>query len=130
MMKMISIQVDSRLLKRVVKADIYSSRELDATKEADLLLINDGQDLAAMEFENILQKSHLPKDQFYALVFMQEKTEGRSMAFQEYRIIWVAVQRQMLMQVLFFRSYCLMFIRKQGIAIFQSNISADFHWVD
>jgi enterochelin esterase family protein len=56
MMKMISIQVDSRLLKRVVKADIYSKGDIDATQQADLLLINDGQDLAAMAFQNILQK--------------------------------------------------------------------------
>jgi hypothetical protein len=126
MMKMISIQVDSRLLKRVVKADIYSKGDIDATQQADLLLINDGQDLAAIFFK----KGHLPKDHFSALVFMPVKTEGRNMVYQEYQIIWVAAQRQMLMPVLFFRSYCLMFIRKQGITIFQSNISADFHWVD
>lgn len=56
MMKMISIQLNSRLLKRIVKADIYSKGDIDATQQADLLLINDGQDLAVMDFESILQQ--------------------------------------------------------------------------
>jgi enterochelin esterase family protein len=56
MLKTISIQVDSKFLKRVVTADLYSSAGLDPSLPVDLLLINDGQDLTAMDFETILQK--------------------------------------------------------------------------
>ena len=49
----VSIQIDSRHLKRKVRVDIYAHHSNTGDKSAELLLINDGQDLASMGFENM-----------------------------------------------------------------------------
>ena len=50
------IEMDSESLQRLVRTDIYTIN-LDAeTKQVDLLLINDGQDLVTMNFGSILQQ--------------------------------------------------------------------------
>jgi enterochelin esterase-like enzyme len=52
-----NIELQSRYLKRTVKIDLYNT---DAGSEnCSLLLINDGQDLVTMGFENILRRHKL-----------------------------------------------------------------------
>ena len=46
--------VQSLLLNRVVKVDCYFPRSVDSLSDMSLLLINDGQDLETMHFEEIL----------------------------------------------------------------------------
>lgn len=48
----------SAYLKRDVKVDCYLPTNVDDPAEMSLLLINDGQDLVSMRFENILEKLH------------------------------------------------------------------------
>ncbi len=49
-----SIQVTSNFLRRSVKVDIYGSLPLNDHHQYDLLLINDGQELAKMSLDSIL----------------------------------------------------------------------------
>jgi enterochelin esterase-like enzyme len=51
-----TIEMDSEPLERVVRTDIYTVNITDQTKQIDLLLINDGQDLVTMNFASILQQ--------------------------------------------------------------------------
>ncbi|MBA2250322.1 MAG: esterase, partial [Chitinophagaceae bacterium] len=46
--------LDSLLLSREIKVDVYLPVNIADPDELSLLLINDGQDLVTMEFENIL----------------------------------------------------------------------------
>jgi enterochelin esterase-like enzyme len=48
--------INSHFLKREVIVDFYFSAEKYNLKEYELLLINDGQDLISMDFENILKE--------------------------------------------------------------------------
>lgn len=48
-------EIKSVWLKRTVKVDCYLPVTLSESAEMSLLLINDGQDLVAMQFENILE---------------------------------------------------------------------------
>lgn len=52
-----NIEVQSRYLKRTVKIDLYHSDA--AADHCSLLLVNDGQDLVKMGFENILRRLKL-----------------------------------------------------------------------
>jgi enterochelin esterase-like enzyme len=59
MLKPIPVYIDSVFLKRTVRADVYTNSHGDP-KSASLLLINDGQDLVTMNFEDMLQKMVYP----------------------------------------------------------------------
>ncbi|MEY2647455.1 MAG: hypothetical protein RL282_168 [Bacteroidota bacterium] len=59
MLKPIPVYIDSVFLKRTVRADVYTN-SLGDPKSASLLLINDGQDLVTMNFEDMLQKMVYP----------------------------------------------------------------------
>ena len=48
--------LDSTFLKREVIVDLYFPSEKNDLNECELLLINDGQDLVSMDFENILKE--------------------------------------------------------------------------
>lgn len=48
--------ITSEFLERDVKVDFYSPQGLSYNEEPSLLLINDGQDLVTMQFENILSE--------------------------------------------------------------------------
>src|SRR6476661_2861700 len=51
-----TIEMASEPLERIVRADIYSINVGSESREIDLLLINDGQDLVTMNFASILQE--------------------------------------------------------------------------
>jgi len=51
-----TIEMDSEPLERVVRTDIYTINIGSQTKQVDLLLINDGQDLVTINFASILQE--------------------------------------------------------------------------
>ena len=55
MLKPLSVEIGSQILKRKVRADFYE-HALGDRNNTMLLLINDGQDLLTMNFEDILQK--------------------------------------------------------------------------
>lgn len=49
------IEINSRFLKRQIKVDIYGLHVIASNQYANLLLINDGQDLLTMQFSSILK---------------------------------------------------------------------------
>src|SRR5690242_16505755 len=51
-----NISVESNWLKRTVKIELYVSSSLINPAQAQLLLINDGQNLEEMGFESVLQQ--------------------------------------------------------------------------
>lgn len=50
-----TVTIDSLFLKRKVIVDFYFPKDKSAIQNCELLLINDGQDLVKMQFENILE---------------------------------------------------------------------------
>ena len=55
-----NISVESKWLKRAVKIELYISSALTNPAEAELLLINDGQNMEEMGFESLLQQFSPP----------------------------------------------------------------------
>ena len=53
-----TIEMDSERLERVVRTDIYTINITPDTRQIDLLLINDGQDLVSMNFAAILRQAN------------------------------------------------------------------------
>jgi enterochelin esterase-like enzyme len=55
------IEIESEYLKRIVRLDVYRTDE-SPSQPHTMLLVNDGQDLATMEFETMLDTSRKSKD--------------------------------------------------------------------
>ncbi|WP_231490650.1 esterase family protein [Pedobacter sp. Leaf170] len=54
-------KIPSAYLKREVEIDIYAPEGILGNEKIELLLLNDGQDVAKMDFAQILQNAHLNK---------------------------------------------------------------------
>lgn len=80
----LSIEIDSLHLKRKVRIDVYRHSSLPDTRTAELLLINDGQDLAAMDFENLFSHA-APKDRNWVCAGIHAGEDRK----QEYGVIGV-----------------------------------------
>ncbi|MCZ4242975.1 alpha/beta hydrolase [Pedobacter punctiformis] len=57
----VSYKVPSAYLKREVEIDIYVPEGILGNEKIELLLLNDGQDVAKMDFTTILEEAHLQK---------------------------------------------------------------------
>ncbi|UKT63327.1 alpha/beta hydrolase [Pedobacter mucosus] len=57
----IKLQIPSVFLKRDVDIDIYLPEGILGNEKIELLLLNDGQDVAKMDFEQVLKTSHQNK---------------------------------------------------------------------
>jgi enterochelin esterase-like enzyme len=60
--------IQSELLEREVKVDFYLPRNVPDPSQMSLLLINDGQDMVKLQFENILEELYTAEDAIQPLL--------------------------------------------------------------
>jgi len=76
-----NLKVPSAYLKREVEIDIYAPEGLLGNEKIELLLLNDGQDVAKMNFSKILEEAHHNKRNHRLIVVAIKASEERLMEY-------------------------------------------------
>jgi len=76
-----SLKLPSAYLKRDVEIDIYAPEGILGNEKIELLLLNDGQDVAKMDFAKILQNAHLTKRNHRLIVVAIKASDDRLLEY-------------------------------------------------
>ncbi len=76
-----NFKISSNYLKREVEIDIYTPEGILGNEKIELLLINDGQDVAKMDFSQILEDAHHAKRNHRLIVVAIRASEDRLMEY-------------------------------------------------
>lgn len=76
-----SFKIPSAYLKREVEIDIYTPEGILGNEKIELLLLNDGQDVAKMDFSRILEDAHHAKRNHRLIVVAIKASEDRLMEY-------------------------------------------------
>lgn len=77
----VSFKLTSAYLKREVEIDIYLPEGILGNEKIELLLLNDGQDVAKMNFEQILEDAHINKRNSRLIVVALKASADRIMEY-------------------------------------------------
>ncbi|WP_316801143.1 alpha/beta hydrolase [Pedobacter frigidisoli] len=76
-----NLRIPSAYLKHEVEIDIYAPEGILGNEKIELLLLNDGQDVAMMDFPKILQAAHQHKRNHRLVVVAIKASEDRLMEY-------------------------------------------------
>ncbi|WP_293787568.1 alpha/beta hydrolase-fold protein [uncultured Pedobacter sp.] len=76
-----NFKISSNYLKREVEIDIYTPEGILGNEKIELLLLNDGQDVARMNFSQILEAAHHAKRNHRLIVVAIKSSEDRLMEY-------------------------------------------------
>lgn len=76
-----NFKISSNYLKREVEIDIYTPEGILGNEKIELLLLNDGQDVAKMDFSRILEDAHHAKRNHRLIVVAIKASEDRLMEY-------------------------------------------------
>ncbi|MEH3112111.1 alpha/beta hydrolase [Pedobacter terrae] len=76
-----NFKISSNYLKREVEIDIYTPEGILGNEKIELLLLNDGQDVAKMDFSSILENAHHAKRNHRLIVVAIKASEDRLMEY-------------------------------------------------
>ncbi|RZK65388.1 MAG: esterase family protein [Pedobacter sp.] len=76
-----NFKIPSAYLKREVEIDIYAPEGILGNEKIELLLLNDGQDVAKMDFKKILENAHHNKRNHRLIVVAINASEDRLMEY-------------------------------------------------
>ncbi|WP_443937455.1 alpha/beta hydrolase [Pedobacter sp. MW01-1-1] len=79
--KVCGFSVFSSFLKRAVVVDFYVPEDIDGNEKFELLLLNDGQDVAKMAFSQLLETLHLKKQYSRLVVVAIHASDNRLMEY-------------------------------------------------